>query len=252
MRTFIAITLAWLLAIAGPSSAQMTLTGAGSVKAAGGAPPAPSYTFLGAQDLTNSTTGNPDVYTITTTGVGGRLIAAFWCQCEIAVSTVVFDPGGANIPLSLDFTDGTNADFFYSANLTAAQAGTGSKTIAVTFASSARFFVFSGAAWLGTNLTTGFVTGAAVQGGVATLPITVGANQFLFAMTANVTLPSPSDFSGSTSLPNGTRVSTTTTSGPNSATADWMTPAVSCSCTAFTVNPVGQNGGSFTFGATYK
>jgi hypothetical protein len=32
MRTFIAIALAWLLAIAGPSSAQMTLTGAGSVK----------------------------------------------------------------------------------------------------------------------------------------------------------------------------------------------------------------------------
>lgn len=39
MRVFIAIALAWLLAIAGPSSAQMTLTGAGGVsapKASGG------------------------------------------------------------------------------------------------------------------------------------------------------------------------------------------------------------------------
>lgn len=70
MRTFIAIALAWLLAIAGPSSAQMTLTGAGSVKApqvasaslaVDGTPQIASGNSLTAPTLTITTSNSNDV-----------------------------------------------------------------------------------------------------------------------------------------------------------------------------------------------
>jgi hypothetical protein len=216
--------------------------------AAASAPPptTPSYTFLTAHDVTASS-GTTETFSITMNGTSGRLIFALTEQ-NLAATSVVYDPTGANITLTQDFLGSTTFGF-YSANIPAA---TGSKNIVATFPSSVGFQGASGIAWVADNLTTGFVAGAASSGPGGPATIAVAANEFLFAAVSTPGgVLTPGTFSGSTSAPSFNRASTPVGSSSQlSASADWASPTVSGSFSV--VSGATGTGNVATWAATYK
>jgi hypothetical protein len=252
LLTFLIALGAVVFGVCSPASAwgcrefgQQGGTGCNSVIAS--TPPAASYSFLGAGDV-SPTGGSSNTFPITMTGVAGRLIFASTIQNNLTLVSVVYDPTGANISLTQDFVSSTSdIGYFFSANVPAAS---GAKNIVVTYTTGVGFLASSGAAWLASNLTTGFVAGTG-NNSINTTPITVSTGQFLFSIVAQAGVPlaGPSDFSGSTSAPTGTRLSTVIS--PNvtqsSATADWASPSVG----TFTIAP-GATAAGVVFGATYQ
>jgi hypothetical protein len=212
---------------------------------AGGPPPSgPTYAFLGGSDNAVSS-GLTETYPITMNGVAGRLIFATAIATG-AVSSVVFDPSGANFALSLDYSAaaGGRPVAFYSANI---GAFSGSKNIVVTYTSSPAFQQVCGHAWNASGLTTGFIAGSS-GGASATISVTNG--QLLFGVLFGTSVSGTIDFSGSTQTPTATRLATEingNTTTQYSASADWNSLATNAS---FSVVP-GYSFGA-TFAATYQ
>jgi hypothetical protein len=248
LLTFLIALGAVAFGVCSPAKAGcMALLGVGKTNCAGAPPPAASYSFLGASDV-SVTGGSTETFPITMTGVAGRLIFATTIQNITTVTSAIYDPTGANIALTQDFVSSTtNPGFFFSANVPAAS---GAKNIVVTYATSVGFLASSGAAWLASNLSTGFVAGTG-NNATNTTPITVGTGQFLFSMVANlgVALAGAPNFSGSTSAPTGSRLSTliSPNTTQDSATADWASPSLG----TFTIAP-GATAAAVVFGATYQ
>lgn len=202
--------------------------------------PVVSSLFIGSGDV-SPTAGGTTVnnFTVTMPGSSGRLVFGTMIQGAQTISSVVYDPGGANVSLTKDFDDGSIIMSIWSANVPSAS---GSKTIAVTYSTSVTFNKASGVAWLGPTIATGFVTGKLGS------PITVGTGELLFSFVYNLPLGAGFNWSGSTTSPTATRYSTIV--APNatqvSASADWVTPAVG----SFVINPLAGSAGSLS--ATYK
>jgi hypothetical protein len=198
-------------------------------------------TFLGGSD-NNVTSGVTETYPFTMTGSTGRLIFATAIATG-TISSVVFDPGGANVTLALDYSNATGyPGEFYSANIGAVSR---SKNIVVTYTTSSAYQQVSGIALLASGLTTGFVTGA--QGG-SSASISVTSGQLLFGLFFSSTFSGTANFSGSTpQIPSGTRLSTTINGASQySASADWASTTTASYSVAS-----GSPSGGFTFVATY-
>jgi len=208
--------LAVTVAVSVGAFGQMSLTGAGGTKMR--APAGPSYTFVGASDF--STTSNTTVanYTIAMPGNGGRRRVAVGSQ-NFAVTSVVYDPTGANVSLTQDYAPGVGG-FFFSGTVPSAS---GTKTVQVTYASNIAFNGEAFAAWVATGLTSGF--DAASNGGSSTI-FTVNSGDLLFSFGFVFAGGVASSWGSSTSPPSGNRLSTVTGSASQfSASADWTSPA---------------------------
>jgi hypothetical protein len=232
-------------AVCSPAAAQM-----GQIPTFIQPPPSSgsTYTFLGATDNQVSG-GSTATFTITTAGVGGRIILATLCEICSTITAVTFDPSGANVALSLDYAETTSNIFggFYSANITAGQAGSGTKTVTVTYTGGIGFQSMSGAVWLGSNLATGFVAGS--QGfNISNVAISSTAS-LLFALNFNFGggVTSAENFSTTTpNAPSGTRLSTLVGGSTQwSSSADWA-----LSTGSYTVTPGATN--RTIIAATYK
>jgi hypothetical protein len=180
------------------------------------------------------------------TGSAGRLIFATAIATG-TISSVVFDPTGANVTLALDYANATGfPGEFYSANIGAVS---GSKNIVVTYTTSPAFQQVSGIAWLASGLTSGFVAGS--RGGAST-SISVTAGQLLFAFVFNTSLSGTVNFSGSTPVgPTGNRLSTMINGASQySASADWNAAATTGNPGIYSI----VSGYSFgnTYAATYR
>jgi hypothetical protein len=184
-------------------------------------------------------------------GAAGRLIVAVYNGNSggITVSSVVYDPSGANVTLGLDATFGPGSfggyGSFYS--------GTVPANIQVTLSSATNFTIESIAVWNAQNLTTGY--GGASAGGFPNVSLTVPLSSFLFAMTgtgssytagANTFSTSAGSSQNPTAFRDGTPLSPAT--GINSSSSDWSSPTPG----SFTVQSQSSPPAGFIFAATYK
>jgi hypothetical protein len=215
MRTFIAIALAWLLAIAGPSSAQMTLTGAGSVKA-----PQVSttgLTFLGSTGLASSSSSSISGSYNVGTSANTLVIVAYSTPYGGGTTTVTASIG-AFTP-SPDSVQNNTADELYAANFSHFYStGPGSITITVSAVNAnfvpQAFFVYT---LVGGSSTTDVQTGGFTRSGGTftptspTIPVVNGDH-----MIASVYGLAPPQ------LPTGMSVAPTNTrTEPNSGLIAW-------------------------------
>src|SRR5258705_10092693 len=88
-----AALFAFLLAICPAPAGQMSLLGAG--KASGGAA-SPAYTYLG-NTSSNGLGPTTMTFPVTMPGAGGALVVYFAVQNALTISSVVYDPTGANV-----------------------------------------------------------------------------------------------------------------------------------------------------------
>lgn len=138
MRAFIAIALAWLLAIAGPSSAQMTLTGAGSTKGAGAAPLSP-VTLTFQMPGGSSTSSNIDTFSITfgSALAANQRVAVVYSTSSNTVSgpfvSAVFTPNiGSPINSDPIIIAGTDSTTNFALCLASAVMPTGATSVTLT------------------------------------------------------------------------------------------------------------------------
>ena len=208
--------------------------------------PAKSYTMVGASDATPSTTTTTQSFPIAMTGKGGRLIF-YGIPQNTTISSVVYDPAGSNVELSLDHgpIGGFSAAWF-SADI---PGDSGAKEIVVTYAVNVAFFSLSGIAWLATGLSQGF--DSAIDAGGVDHPITIADGDLLFAVNYspvnNDVVANMNWAANSTQAPTGNRLSDTSLPFSNqfSSSADWVSPSLG----SFVIAS-GANGA--IYGATYK
>jgi hypothetical protein len=227
MRIFIAIALAWLLAIAGPSSAQMTLTGAGSVKAPQ-ASATKAYVSQGLQSIGIGASGATVTFSQSLGSSAGVVLIFLRAGGSNAVTSAVIDPTGANIALTSAGAPDTNNGFEYFFYATIS-GGLGTKNITFTFAGNMQFQTVGIQTWTMTGLSS--PTPVAYEGIVDAhhTAINVASGNFLFC---GFDFTAGSAFVGSTSLPNNIYL---TDSNSFIAAADWSTPTPA---TPFTVQPL--------------
>jgi hypothetical protein len=189
------------------------IAGRGAIDGSAGA--GAGYTYVGSYSDTNVNSATPTIAQ-TMPGVAGLLVVFFGSGTSRTITSVVYDPTGANVTLTQDaFQNSSGISSVYSGVI---GADSGSKNIVVTVSSAFSFSVCSGHFWVATNLSSNVkqqsVTNA-FSGATATISVVTG--DIILGAAALGASNTGVDYATSSQVPNNIRSNAV----PDTFGADW-------------------------------
>lgn len=202
---------------------------------------APAFSYLGSFNNSSLGAGTTATMPFTMTNTAGLLVVYFALSSSKTITSVVYDPGGANVTLTKDaFNNGGHTQGVWSGVIPAAS---GSKNIVVTATASIQFQAAGAHAWLCTNLISSAAQSSASVSAPQSASISVTSGYFMFGGAFNTGAIAAVNWSSSTQVPSNTRtVASNFTYG-----ADWTIASTNAS---FTATPKSGNGFDQSY-ATY-
>jgi len=200
------------------------IAGRGALDAAP-AGPSPAYSYLGSFSSTSLPSGSTATMPFTMTNTAGLLVVFFGVQNSKSITSVVYDPTGANVTLTQDaFNNTGNTGGMWSGAIPAAS---GSKNVVVTASTTVSFLAAGGHAWLATDLISSSAQTAANSSG-ASASISVTAGYFMFGGAFVTGAPASVNWSTSTQVPAAVNAN----AAPNAWGADWTIASTNASFSA--------------------